>query len=280
MTAQTPKKTVARKATTAKGRATQAKTAAAASTPAKHTGLITELKPAAKEINTRFQRAAVADGKADDHRLAAAIKLAEVKAKCEAQKMPFKKWFDENITEQSYENARKLVVIGEAKDPEAALADMRSKNKTANKKARDKKKAGDEGSRDTSTPSKSLTPMERVEQGLAPLDDTAKVNVLDSEARKLGMQVLSLAQASKLAKDAKVNKLDLTGLKQAFGELKASEQMEFVNYAADAVGATVEMPFVEPKSEEEVQADLADIPPALKAKAPAKGKRQRTKQAA
>jgi hypothetical protein len=275
MTAQAPKKTVARKATTAKGRGKQAAAAKQADSKAKHTATLTTLAPMAKEINHKFTQAAKMDDKADDYRLSAAIRLAEAKAKCEADKLPFKKWFDENITEQSYENARKLVVIGEAKDPAAALADMRGKNKAANKKSRAKKKA-DEGSRDTS-PSKSLTPMERVEQGLAPLEDTAKVNVLDAEARKLGMQVISQSQISKLAKDAKkgtADKLDLTALKQAFGELKASDKMEFVTFAADAVGASVEMPFVDPDAEP----DLTP-PDFLKADKP-KGKRQRTKKAA
>lgn len=127
-TKTTAKKTVARKAPTAKGRATQKKTAAAADSKAKHTGTITALKPIAKEINVRFTKAAKLDRDADDHRLAAALKLAEAKAKCEADKLNFKKWAEENVS-QGYETVRKLVVIGAADDPQAALEDMRDGNK-------------------------------------------------------------------------------------------------------------------------------------------------------
>ena len=255
----TEKKTVARKATTAKGRATQAKTAAAANSKAKHTGTITALIPIAKEINVRFTKAAKLDGQADDHRLAAAIKLAEAKAKCEADKLNFKKWAEENV-KQSYETVRKLVPVGEADDPKLALEDMRGKNKQANKKLRDKTKA-EKVSRETDAPAAKTTPLDRIEGGLAALDDQARMNILESAVAKEGFAVVTKENAQRALGLAKTKSSLLVQMKKDFDHLPGADKMDLLEYIADAVGATVEVPFVENDADEQIDLEL---PAALK----------------
>lgn len=109
------------------------------------------LKSIGVEVLKRMELAKTLDGKADDHRLAAALKLAEAKKLCEANKISFKEWSDEHAEGLSYETVRKLASVGGAENPVLALADMRGKNKDANKEARAKKaaekKAADEAKR-------------------------------------------------------------------------------------------------------------------------------------
>jgi hypothetical protein len=73
----------------------------------------------AHEINVRLQ-------KADDHRLSAALKLAEAKAACKDAGMSFKEWVGREI-QLGYGEAKKLAVIGSAPDPVKALQDHRQR---------------------------------------------------------------------------------------------------------------------------------------------------------
>ncbi len=251
----TTKKTVARKAPTAAGRKRQAATARAATGKAKHTGTLTKLTPIAKEINTRFSKADKLEGQADDHRLAAAIKLAEAKKLCKTSKLPFKKWVDENI-EQSWETARKLVPIGESKDPAKALADLRAGGKARQQKLRDKKKA-EQVSRDTATPkqveykpTKAATPFERADDALGQLEDNVAVSVIESHAGRHGRVVLSQAEADKLREAAKKKSAskvggDVPALQAAFDKLSRADKVRFAEYVADAVGAYIHIPDVD-----------------------------------
>ena len=187
-------KTATRKASTTKGRAKQATAAKTMDSKAKHTGTLLALAPIAKEINHKLEQATKTDAKADDYRLSAALRLAEAKARCETDKLGFKQWAEENVT-QSYETVRKLAVVGAADDPKLALEDMRGKNKVANKKLRDKK-ASEAGSRDPSAPAaKPQTPIDRIESGLAVLDDQARLNILESAIAREGMAVVTKENA-------------------------------------------------------------------------------------
>lgn len=269
-------KTVARKATTTAGRKKQADTARAAAGKAKHTGTITKLNPIAKEINARFAKADKLDGQADDHRLAAAIQLAEAKKICTAAKLPFKKWVDENV-EQSWETARKLIPIGESKDPAAALADMRAGGKARMKKLRDKRKAEQEqGARATTPkqveykPTKAATPFERAEEALGQLEDTVAVNVLESHAGRVGRVVMSQAEADKLREGAKKSSkatggYDVPALQAAFDKLSRADKVRFAEYVADAIGAALDLPLAE-ADDEEIDLELPDFLDAKKSK--------------
>lgn len=236
--------------TTPKTKAKRAKTAAVAAgakTPAKHTGTITALVPVAKEINHRFKQATKLDGQADDHRLAAAIQLAEAKVKCEGVAMNFKRWAEENIV-QSYETIRKLAAVGAADDPKLALEDMRGKNKVANKKHRD---ATVRVSRDTTeeaasvAPTAPLSPFARADAALEQLEDTVRLNVIASAAGDLGMNVVPEADYDKLRADSKklAQKMTLVNLKAAFDKMGKPQQIDFLEYAADVLSATVDIDF-------------------------------------
>ena len=246
-------KTATRKASTTKGRAKQAAAAKTMDSKAKHTGTLLALAPIAKEINHKLEQATKTDAKADDYRLSAALRLAEAKARCETDKMGFKQWAEENVT-QSYETVRKLAVVGAADDPKLALEDMRGKNKVANKKLRDKK-ASEAGSRDPSEPAaKPQTPIDRIESGLAVLDDQARLNILESAIAREGMAVVTKENAKRALGVAE--KPGLASLKKSFDALSGAQKMDFLEYAADAVGATLEVPFIENDDDEQIDLEL------------------------
>lgn len=160
------------------------------------------LGPIAKEVNVRLEKAAKMEKDADDHRLAAALQLKEAEERCKAAGIPFKKWSEENVKGQSYETVRKLLAVGKAPEPALALADMRAKNAAANKRLREKQRAEREGRQAPQQPS-------------------------SSEARERPQPEEEVLEG-------------LDALKTAFGELKASEQMEFVEWAANEVGARLD----------------------------------------
>lgn len=82
----------------------------------------------AHEINVRLQ-------KADDHRLSAALKLAEAKAECERVGITFKAWVAKEI-HLGYVEANKLALIGAQPDPAQALEDHRRRGAERMQKAR------------------------------------------------------------------------------------------------------------------------------------------------
>lgn len=92
----------------------------------------------AHEINTRFSRADRADTQANDHRLAAAINIAEARRICDERKLNFRAWAEESIG-QRFDFVRKMSIVGAAEDPARALADLRAANAAANKKMRERK---------------------------------------------------------------------------------------------------------------------------------------------
>ncbi|HZX69788.1 MAG TPA: hypothetical protein VFE77_03135 [Rhodanobacter sp.] len=173
------------------------------------------LKPIAKEINVRLEKAAKLEDDADDHRLAAAIQLEVAATRCKEAGIKFATWAAENLS-QSYETIRKLVAVGKSPNPALALADMRGKNKEANKTLRDKRKA-------------------EVEELKAANEGAGYTNSNeDDDAVDLG--------GARSQKNA-VILVGIEALKAAFQELKASDKMAFTQWCATEVGAKLEIGF-------------------------------------
>ena len=90
----------------------------------------------AKEVCVRLEKADKFAGQADDHRLAAAIQLAKAREIATAESIPWKAWVAENIPYRSYRDVKRLVAIGTAKDPKAALEGAREKKAAESRVAR------------------------------------------------------------------------------------------------------------------------------------------------
>src|SRR3990167_10537119 len=150
------------------------------------------LAPIAREINVRFEKADKLGHLADDHRLAAAIKLKEAEDLCKASGIKFKAWVEKNV-EQKWETARKLLGIGKAPDPAKALEDQRSYNKAKNKEHRAKKKAATrstESSGDDSEPDGELFGLEGIKAAFGTLKAFEKVDFVTWAANEIGVKIL------------------------------------------------------------------------------------------
>ena len=232
-----------------------------------------ELRPIAKEIVERIEIAAKNEDQAWDHRLAASLRLAEAKAKCETAGIKFKLWVETNIPKHSFETIRKLASAGVGGEKKAALAlaDMRSKNALANREHRAKQKAKSV-SRDTrgqEPKEKKVNPAVVAEQALAALPDKQRLAVATIPVEKLGMRIVSEADAKALrgyreAENAgKVPVLvSIEPMKVAFASLKATAKKTFVEWAAAEIGYKLTSDFDVPAG------DPMAIPAALRRKAP------------
>ena len=96
----------------------------------------------AEEINARLGKAEGYDGraetamhKADDHRLAAALKLAEARTLADESHIGWKRWVDKHI-DRSYRDVKRLVAIGSAEDPVLALESARKHGRDAKARSR------------------------------------------------------------------------------------------------------------------------------------------------
>jgi len=172
----------------------------------------------AKEINVRLEKAAKLEDDADDHRLAAALQLEVAATRCKEDGINFKTWAAENLT-QSYETIRKLVAVGKAPDPVLALADMRGKNKEANKALRDKK-AEELKALKAANAGKGHQPSEDADE------DEEPENTGGATTRKNATILVGIA-----------------ALQAAFKEMKAADQMAFVEWAALEIGAKLDTGF-------------------------------------
>lgn len=170
-----------------------------------------ELKPLAKEINERFSLATKLDGKADDHRLAAAIQLEAARQKCEAAGIAFKTWATDNVKGQAYETIRKLVAIGASENPKLALEDLRAKNALANKALRER------------------------------VAERAKADGAEGEDGGDGSTPEPRARTTRNAEVL----VGVDALKAAFNTLKASEKVAFATWAAVEIGAELKTAFDE-----------------------------------
>lgn len=194
-----------------------------------------ELTPLAKEINTRLMKAKQIEGKADDHRLAAAIRLAEAEKLCKDSGISFKKWVEASVT-QSFETVRQLVRIGGADDPQKALEDLRSGSAKANKALRErKKKQASAVSRDTS--SADVEPEVAIETAFEQLGDDEASNVMHKEAERRGLAVVSRPLLQEMTRWNKTSKLDRVTLD--FDDLSAKDKLTFLLHAAKTTGAEV-----------------------------------------
>lgn len=228
-------KKAAKKAAEPKPDKAAAKEAAAADKKVVQEKTRRELEPFAREINVRLEKAATMDDKANDHRLAAAITLAEARQKCEVAGISFKEWSAVAVPTQSYETVRKLVGVGASDNPAKALEDLRSKNALANKELRERKaKAITHQKEPAGTQPKAATPFKRAEEAFAALDDSTQLEMVKSRAKNLGMRVVSEGEA-KATKSAKAGD-EYDTAKDAFNALKASEKMSFLQWAASEVG--------------------------------------------
>ncbi len=222
--------------------AARLKAKAEADQKARHTALLRELKPIAKEINVRLQKAQTADGQAVDHRVSAAIHLGEVKTKCEADKMSFKKWCEENLDPDlmAYNTARQMARIGQSDNPKFAIEDLRVKSAKAQREyaerqkalAAEGKKAKDTTSRDVK-PTKKVSSIDTAENALAALGDKGEASLVESRLAKQGRVVVSKSDSTRLQefKDGK-----LAALQEAFGFMSGGDRMKFMRWAAEQVG--------------------------------------------
>ena len=125
------------------------------------------LKPLAKEINHRIKQAGELDGKADDHRLSAALQLEAARRQCKEAKINFERWCDQNI-KKSYDEIRKLIAVARAPEPAKALADMRAGAAARNRDLRKRQSV----SRDATAPaSKAESAWEAAEALVSSLPD-------------------------------------------------------------------------------------------------------------
>ena len=233
---------------------------------AKDMASLRELVPVAKEINVRLEKASQADGKAFDHRLAAAIQMEGARKICDKRKLSFKKWAEENFA-LAYETVKKLTQVGAADDPKLALEDMRLKNKAANKVMRARKAAEPKASRDPSqgghrdapaATDSPRTPFNVANDAVAALDDKTQLSLIESRAGDLGMSVVAKGNLESLKKaEAGTKETGVEGVKFYFNNLKPSDKMPFLEWAAAEVGVKLNNPMSNDAATVE---ELTDIP--------------------
>ena len=156
------------------------------------------IKNDGKEIVTRLEKAQKYEAQADDHRLAAALKMAEVEGKFAEAKpkgITFRKWCESqnvvtpDIRGRSWENVRKLLAVGKADNPQQALTDMREGNKAAVAKHRDK--SDKPGNNEGGSTGPTETPLQRIESALGSMPELMAVNAVKSIADSRGLKVVA-----------------------------------------------------------------------------------------
>ena len=223
----------------AKARKIKAKIVAEGKQKAKHTAVLTTLKPIAKEINVRLEKADKSYDLATDHRVAAALRLAEAVKLCKKAKITFKKWAGENV-DRSYHTVLLLSRAGAESDPAAAVQLIRSKNAEYNRVSRDKKKAI---SRENAPAPTTVSPFEHAVKSIAALEDQAALNLASDIVATKGMSIISQHDRGELEDFRKVRKteakLSLNRVKHDFDSLSAADKMALVTYAAKKVGVEI-----------------------------------------
>ena len=216
-----------------------------------------KLSPLAKEVNVRFEKIAKLEGDANDHRLAAALRLAEAEKIAVAAGIKFRDWAVENIKEQSWETVRKLVYVGKSEDPKLALTDQRKANAKRNQEHRAKKKEAPAAKVEAPKP-------KDVVLALKPEEQTKLVNDV---AKDLGLVVRTKSEieaekqknreatAAPVEKPAKPTFATVTA---AIDALSAADQIKVLRYVAEKHLYKV----VEPSKDQDFEA----IPDFLKKK--------------
>ena len=220
---------------------------------AKDVAVLRNLDAIAKEINVRLEKAQEAEtqaqtilGKAEDHKLAAALKLSEAKGECKKARIAFKGWVEENV-KVGYNYAVQLARIGGKADPVEALGHARESGRQAAKRHREKRQ-------NIITPKSNDTPkakaepkkgkLQQAEEALAALGDRAAQNLVEDRLAKQGLAVVTKDEAKKaaLADLPKSGRMDLSGLKDAFKALPTTDRHKFLKWAADLVGVDLQKP--------------------------------------
>jgi hypothetical protein len=232
-----------------------------------------QLAPIAKEINVRMEKAGQALDKADDHRLAAALRLSEAQALCQKSGIKFNTWCADHVVEQSARTIRQLVAIGGSAEPAKALADLRSDNKEANKKLRARKKASTStstGEASTSTSAGKVSTLDRLSDTLGQLQDDEARNTLAALAERQGARLVTPEEAKRLkAQPVTACFKDIMGL---FEMAPGSVQMEIVIEACKRTGTEITNEFAD--ASPAVAEDLTAIPEFL-ARTPEKKSRRK-----
>lgn len=221
----------------------------------------------AKEINTRFVKARDAEAKGDDHRLAAALRLGEVKAALDKENTTFfKLWVEANITEQSYHNCRQLAAIGYSGDEETAreaLDNARKANAQRNAGYRaaaqqlleDRSEGGEEGETEEDEGKKSAgtakRPITKAMDAMAKIKPVEAVGFLKRQAEKLGLKLIGANVTDKAVLKGMDQYKIGSGVdgdaseagKAAFTAMTAPEKMAFLEWATAEVGMDLVNPF-------------------------------------
>lgn len=196
------------------------------------------LKPVAKEINVKFKLAAQLDGKADDHRLSAALLLESARHQCKGAKIVFAIWCKKNV-DKSYDEVRKLVAIAAAPEPAKALADMRASAAARNRHLR-KRQRDEKVSRDTDLASRSETPWAAADALVASLPDSEALTLIESRAGHLGMSVVSETDKNLLKHidETTPGPVGPDEIYNLFLGLKGVDQLRLVREMAEHIGGT------------------------------------------
>jgi hypothetical protein len=235
-------------------------------TSARVNGVLRKLAPLAKEIKIRLSKADAMEGTAFDHRLSAAYQLAEAQKIAKDEKIDFKEWC-ETVLGRPYNTVRKLVRVGLSNDPAQALEDMRGRNKTDNKTFREREKSKGKAATSREVNGPELTPSARITSGFRAIKEDEGVNIVQAQAERYGLQVVSPdeAQAARAAHEvAKYGPVEQ--IKTLFESASAHEKLIVVNFVVASVGASLTngFPILEDEDTSQLTRDqLTDIPPHL-----------------
>lgn len=199
-----------------------------------------ELEPIARDIAGRVKAIAKAEGKADEHRLAAALRLAEAEKIAAATGIDLKRWVQE-LTPLAWETARKLLAVGKADNPQEALAAMRKGDAERQQESRKRKASGIRGrsrSRTAATgegedagegSGQRVGPFTEACELLETMPKRTAEEVIRACAPKLDLAVMSKAEADK-AKAAATPAGDAPAAMAAYKALMPAARHEFCLY--------------------------------------------------
>lgn len=189
----------------------------------------------AKEINVRLGKVSKSLDDADNHRVSAALRLAEARDNCKAAGLKFGDWVEENIEERGLQECNRLAAIG-AKGEEAAraqIADMRNKSAAASKAHRERQSSGGGSPTPSSGPKKAPpTKLEQARELLASVEDSKTAEaVAEMAAHEAGKKVVTEDQADIIYKRVNADPLEL--LKSDFKNLTRDQQIDFSDWAVE-----------------------------------------------
>ena len=211
------------------------------------------LTKTAQSINGRIDRLNTADKKLDDHRLALSIELAVAKEQCKEGGIAFQKWCDVNI-KQGYETTRKLLPIGEAErnkegDGVLMLEDLRSGAAQRQAELRAKKASEDKEAANLAAGiDPNVADPVKVREAIDKLSEEDWVSTMQAQADSGGYSFVKAKDGPGMGDDSDgaeadvdvdVDSTELSAVESitdAFYKLSASEQIEFGELVAEALG--------------------------------------------